>query len=369
MVKSTWGVVIAAVIAVGCGGSDPSSIASGLDNPLALMVSGGKLFWLEDATNGNGENQANSKIQSMPTTGGTPTTVLTQAYLDGNLATDGTKLYFSYTMPNDMTSTIASCGLDGSNVTTLATNVYVQSESDYSEMFVVNGTVYVMAQPCASSSNCSDTLDIEQPYSVSTTGGMAAPLYDLTVSAGPPSTASLGNELAYADTTGAYYSWVQTVDGTATFYFSDANTKIISIPVSSASDLSGFPMPGPGAITEASGTVFYLTSGGSSGGVTLWSVAAGTGTPSMVANFQNQNGGYLVGDANGLYMNNQVASNKPGIFSVTLSGTQTSVYTDNKLALSTSVGNDRIIALDSTNIYWVGGGFNAGQAVIHMQAR
>jgi hypothetical protein len=371
MGKLTCCVVAAGLIAIGCGGSDSTVIASGLNEPLALTVSGGTLFWIEDASNGNGESPANSTIRSMPISGGKPTTLVTQPYLDGNLTTDGTKLYFSYTPPGSQTSTIASCGLDGSNVTTLTTSIFVWGSNAggaFTEMFAVNGTLYVMGQPCNSASSCSDPINTEQPYSVPASGGGSDILYNLPVTA-QPLVVSTGDNLVYADSSGVYYTWLQTVNGVGTYYLSNGNTQITSVPVASITAANGLPLPNVGSLTVVNGTAYYLAKEPSSNGITLFSFGAGGGMPSAVATFQNQNGQYVVGDSNGLYVNNQVASNSPGIYSVSLTGTQKSIYVDNKFAFSTSVGNDRILALDSTNVYWVGGGFNAGQGEIHKLAR
>src|SRR5581483_8570395 len=112
-----------------------------------LTVVGNSLFWIENASSGHGLDASMSVIRTMPITGGTPTTVLSQPHLDGNLASDGSRLYFSYTVtsPN---SVIASCGLDGGNMTTLGSGVQTnlgEEATGETSMRVVNGTLYFAA--------------------------------------------------------------------------------------------------------------------------------------------------------------------------------------------------------------------------------
>jgi hypothetical protein len=363
-----------ALTLMGCPGNDPTTLTSSLNNPISLMVVGDTLFWIEDDTNGTGEDPSKSVIRSMPTKGGTVTTVLTQPHLDGNLTSDGTNLYFSFTIDTNgnAVSTIGSCSLTGGSVNTLTSGTVRtdkgQDANGHTEMFAVNGSLIFKADNVPQSD--ADPV-ISNVYSMPTGGGTPGIISQLP---SPPTAASLVNNLYFADSTGAYFSWISTPisTGSSTFYFSvippggGEPTNFESIPAASISPSSN--MPGVGQVTEVNGTVFFAFNNLSNGTVELHSVPAAGGSPSTVATYSNESNGFLVGDANGLYLNNSVASNNPGIISVSLSGTATQFYTDQK-ALSTSVGNSRVIAIDSKNVYWVAGGFNGGQGTIHTKAR
>jgi hypothetical protein len=369
------GVLAAATILSGCLGSDATELASGLNSPASLIVVGDKLFWIDDDALGSGLD-GNSSIQSMPITGGKPTIVLSQHYLDGNLASDGTLLYFSYSDPiaTATTSVIASCGLDGSNVKTLsAGSVYLHfNENTYHTtwMSIVNGTLYFQGEPPTTTNPLLTNI-----YSMSATGGTPGIISALP--AGTPAPVSESTTFYFADSTGVYFQWeeVQTDNTQSSFNLSSIglgggspNTYFTVTLGQVASTLTN-PMPPAAGVAQANGTLYFLTSiDNSSDSVSLKSVSATGGSASTVATFAKQNGTFLVADANGMYMNNTVNSNNPGIFKVSTSGQQTSIYTDQK-AFSTSVGNDRVLALDSKNVYWVAGGFNAGQGSIHAKAR
>ena len=62
-------------------------------------------------------------VMSVPKSGGSVTTLVTNANLNGYLASDGTSLYFAATDSNSGLTEIDKAGLDGSNVTPLATGL------------------------------------------------------------------------------------------------------------------------------------------------------------------------------------------------------------------------------------------------------
>jgi hypothetical protein len=190
-----------------------------------------------------------------------------------------------------------------------------------------------------------------------------------------PTDASGVENVFVANNSGVFFSWldVQNSNGASNTMLSQIAAgggmpdNYIAVPTSSL-NATNLPIPSGANLAVVGSTVFFLTGDPTSNAIVLNSVAVSGGTPSAVATFTNHSSDYLVGDSNGLYMNQSVASNKSGIFAVTLGGTATSFYAD-PLAFSTSVGNDRSLALDATNLYWVAGGFNAGQGTIHAKAR
>jgi hypothetical protein len=168
-----------------------------LPDPInALTIVGANLYWV-DLTHG---------IMKLPVTGGTPTMVLSDASIDGNLATDGTLLYFTSTPMGATASTLMSVGLSGSGETTLATGFIAANNTGLvgttasvsslaTQLFVVGGQAYLNALITAGG-NARETI-ISIPTSA---GGTATDLF-----------ASLSNsavgiqDLAWADSSGLYF--------------------------------------------------------------------------------------------------------------------------------------------------------------------
>jgi hypothetical protein len=361
--------ILAAAVLGACG-PDPTTLASGLSNPSALLVNGSTLYWINDP------GAADSSIQSIPITGGKVTTVLSQAGLDGNLATDGTKLYFSSSASNS--SVIASCGLDGSGVTTLNSTLQTNAlpTNEVSAMFVADGTIYVAAELASGVcvAVCDGPIPVTSPgpfiFSIPAAGGnatVAVPMPETT----NPMTATGLSTLYRVDSTGIYYSALTTpADPTGAY------TSVYALSFSGGAPATLYTVnygasqtiPPAGGLTVINGTAYFLSATRSSSNETLLSVSATGGTATTVATYSNQTSTYLVGDANGLYVDNEVQSNSPGIFSATLSGTETS-YVGSQHTLSTSVGQERVMVVDSQNVYWFAGGFNSGQGTVHAKAR
>ncbi|MHB8418665.1 MAG: hypothetical protein ACYDCL_11345 [Myxococcales bacterium] len=364
-------VFLAASALSACAPGDPTTLASGLTDPNSLTVNDGTIFWINSA------RHSDSSIQSVAATGGKVTTVLSQANLDGNLATDGTSLYFSFPAANGSTSVISSCGLDGSNVQQLTSAVQVETPSKLvSVLFAQGGTVYVAATvppPGICVFNCGTPFPVlsEGPFiwSLPSSGGTPVIAVPMPVTA---THVELLGTLYRVDSSGIYYSSTSGDIPTG-----NQKIEIHSIALSggspatlwSVSETGPMPYPpGGGGLTVAGDSAFWLADNFQTSDVELLSAPTAGGSPSTIQTYHNQMSTYLAGDSNGLFIDQEIQSNDPGIFSVSLSGTATS-YVQSAHAFSTSVGSERQMVVDSTNVYWVAGGHNGGQATVHAKAR
>jgi hypothetical protein len=341
------------------GGTDPTQLAGGLTDPQSLIVAGSKLFWVE------GQGTATSVIKSIPAAGGSVTTVVTTANLAGDLASDGTSLYFGILNSTTNKGEIDSAGLDGSGQKPLTTTIAgwsgPTSQNGASDLFVVNGTLYFPGDPTGAG-----VLVVE---SMPTSGGTPTGLF----SASSTSADTVLETLFGADSSGVTIAFGQvslsTGMGSSNFgvvpLAGGAPSMLLSVPTAMATT-TPFVNTG-GGVVDVGGQLTYLSSVSSTNEVFVEKVAAAGGTPSQIADLKPWSAGWLVADANGIYVDQSIASDAPGIYTVSSTGS-TTLFEAAQVA-SVTTGHARELVLDATHLYWIAGGFNGGQATVHAKAR
>jgi hypothetical protein len=297
----------------------------------SLLLTGGTLFWV------NGQNQAGGMIQSVATSGGTPSAVLTAANLQGDLATDGTKLYFTALTTGSDTFEIDAIGLDGSGQTTLASGLELVSETGQaSHLFVVGSSAYVaILDP--------DT-GVTTVVSVPLDGG--APSSGLVTGLGPGTgdTFSQLTELVDVDPSGIYFTY------TASSVVSFGYVPLTGGAYQTVTSASGNPVGGDFFIAD--GKAYFLVDRFPNTVLTLLTSPASPTT--ALATYMEQSGTALVGDSLAAYALSNSGDNA-GVYRVDLS-----TYTETSL-LNTSSGTEplptqNLGALDQTSVYFVAGG-------------
>ena len=121
-----------------------------------------------------------------------------------------------------------------------------------------------------------------------------------------------------------------------------------------------------GGIAVVGSDVVYLTSVPGSNEVHISSVPLAGGTPTAIADLKPWAATWLAADGSGIYVDQSLASDAPGIYSVGKNGTLTLFQA---AGASAGTANPRDFAMDANNLYWVAGGSNAGQASVYAKAR
>ena len=310
---------------------------------LSLTVAGSNLYWID------GQAKTGGKIETVPITGGTPKPVVTSANLAGQLATDGTKLYYIATLPTPGTCSLGICGyeldsvgFDGTGQTTIF-QFYAAVGGGYaSNLFVVGANAYFPGKLHAA-----DPPNVIVEPLVGGTPTYLAP--------GLAATPGFVVDLPYVDASGAYFE-----------YENNAAPKGLSlgyVPLTGGAstdiyDPVGYDNYGAifwgGDFTGKSGSAYFVEN---TGGVmppyagALMKVTA-PGQATKVAGTVGDSPG-LIGDANGAFLLENGGGGDSGIFRIDLAtGAVTPFYT----SMITSP-SDQIMALDAQNLYFATPGY------------
>jgi hypothetical protein len=308
-----------------------TSVAGGMANLQSLLVTGSNLYWV------NGQNTAGGMIQSVPTAGGTPTAVLTAANLQGDLATDGTKLYFTALTAGADTFEIDSIGLDGSGQTTLASGLQLLSELGLSShLFVVGSSVYAATEDPGTG--------LSTVIAVPLMGGAASSGLVTGLGPGPNNTFSGLRELVDVDPSGIYFTYVAA--GVITFGY----VPLTGGAYQTVTSASGNPVGGDFFITG--GNAYFLVD--QSLNTVLTELTSATAPTTALATYMAQAGTALVGDSMAAYALSNYGNNA-GVYRIDLS-----TYAETSL-LNISSGTEPLPspslgALDGTSVYYVAGG-------------
>lgn len=288
----------------------------------SLIVVGSTLYWVADATG----------IMSMPITGGTVTTVVNDGNVTGNLASDGTSLYFDINAGQSGGQNIESVSLTGTGLQTLASNVSTKpmASGDVGDhFFVVNGTLYAGTGI--------------GPLAIPTAGGSS----NLIISSGSEM------ELLWVDSSGAYLSSSFGWNGGPGVGFYDvplpATPGSMATPTLLATPSTSLALiyPWAGDFAVVGGAAYYVDGGQSS--ATLYKAPVPSGPGTMVASLPGLLNAALVADANGAFvLEGQVTTD---IYRIDLSTGATTPFVPSKKALD---GNPVSLtkALDAHNLYY-----------------
>lgn len=281
--------------------------------------------------------------------------------LAGDLASDGTSLYFGILGPQN-TGEIDSAGMDGSGEAVLTTGIGgwdgKTSQNGTTDLFVVNGVLYFPGDD--------DSAPNPAPVVLTMPIGGGAPT---TLFPEVGSTAVYNLETLYrVDASGAYLKY-----GALVLASSMNETALGVVPLgggtpsmlqsATIANLPSTPLSDTGGgLTVVGGTITFVgLDSNSPNQVFLESVpAAGGPAPTQVGLLDPWSGVYLVGDASGMYIDQTIVQDTPGIYSLSPSGTPT---------LFVSAGGVSQLALDAENVYWIEGGITGGPGSVHAKAR
>jgi hypothetical protein len=305
-----------------------------------LTLVGSNLYWIDS------QGSSTAAIKSVPTTGGTVTTVLADPTLDQNLTTDGTLLYFTWTS----TTADASAGLepseldsikvDGTGRTSLVTGFSTQTanhQDPASELFLAGGNFYFVAA----------STDGNPQLESAPLAGTSSP----TVVVAYPTQGQV-LDLAYADSTGVYFTLQTITPGSINFSWIPLTANPTPVTLYSGGGIGSF-YPTAGQMAVVGNTLYFPVSPGVAGGsptVTFYTSSlppTGAATALGSANAGTQVSG-MIGDSQGLYA--FATGTGAGIYTINpTTGAHTSVDTG-----SAEFGdqNGEIRALDSKNLYF-----------------
>ena len=261
----------------------------------------------------------NNAIVSVPTTGGTPTTIVSQpsaGAIDGTLATDGTHLYFG--ADSGGTATMLSTDGTGGNQQTVATGLTVSAP-----MLYLGGKLYAEGIVNQGSPSI---------LQIPTSGGSPVPIV-------APTTSSF--LLLYVDTSGVYFDG----DASPTFstdYVSFANAGTTSTLFTT---MTNGTSSAAGLLTVG-GTAYFVNSvEGSNDFTANLYKSTGGAMGTMVAMYPGVDPIAFIGDANGAFLFGSSSGTKPGVYKVDLgSGTATMWGTGQP---------KQGAALDAKNVYFI----------------
>jgi hypothetical protein len=332
-----------------------SQLAAFADPVNALTIVGSNLYWV-DLSHG---------IMTLPVTGGTPTMVLSDASIDGNLATDGTLLYFTSTPMGTTASTLMSVSLSGSGETTLASGFAAPNShsgsigtasvsSLASQLFVVGGQAYLNATIRLGGVNPRETI-----ISIPTAGG------------GTPTDlfASLSNvevgvqDLAWADSSGLYFENDGGDIGTGSLVFlgyaplTGGTISQLWVPTSAYVMGATYFEPVGGELAISGGSAYFIArphgeeTPATLTSLTFFGAPPPTGPAAAVQTYPSEAVCGVVSDAHGMYMleDGDPSSQNGAIFTVDPStGAQTLAYTPDFNGYVTPYTN----VLDAQNLYF-----------------
>jgi len=317
-------------------------IASGLNDPADLAVSGSTLLLSDNAPQGSDQSVPNAgSIERVPVAGGTPSEVVGSLYAPGAIAVDGSNLYW-LDMDASFDVQIKKANLDGSSPSVLATLGDSASVDQDTRLFAVNDTLYWG----------DDSLGV---MSLPTSGGSPTQLI-------APS-ALFGGPLVAAGSTGLV--WTEG-DGSNTLLRHAALDGTGAATLTTfATGLDGVIYPAAVGVDGTNLVWFQVERSGGDDVSSLYEVALTGGTPTKVLDYDGEVDAMAV-DANGIYFHDDVAETE-AVYKVT--GSTSAIFHSAPNKLTTSANNQRSLRLDAANLYWVSGGFNGGQAALHKKAR
>ena len=317
---------------------------------LGLTVAGANLYWVDGQSKGG-------KIETVPVTGGTPKTVLASDHLTGDLATDGTRLYYLALVPSPQPMMcpqglgpciyeLDAVGFDGTGQTQITQFAAGTAHaSPASELFVVGANAYF-----GGVANFGDL-----PPSVMTvplTGG--TPTYAVGgLPSLPNSEVGFVVDLMRVDASGIYFLYNDTLQ-TQAF----GNVPIAGGTVATLAHPAGnpaYPESWAGAFTTVGGTAYWVEN--IAGTPTppfagaLMKAAPPSGPGSKVGATVGENAG-LIADAKGAYLLENGAG-EAGIFAIDLGTAAVTPFVSGALAAP----SDQITALDAQNLYFATPGY------------
>ena len=319
---------------------DDSIIATTLSNPTALTVVGQTLFWIERDLSGNGLG-----IKSVGLGGGTPASVVTSPGLDGNLASDGTSLYFTGPIEEASAfSTVLKCDLDGSGLTTLTQGQFSTGPTSVNQLFLVGGTLYFQSTIAGTPGPTTILSGAPTPVPIPAPGAMTA--------------------LYWADPSGLYFGMqdheTHLLDYETAPLAGNTNNDLFNTPDATVS---------PAGLAVVNGEVYIATwTGGTSRSSTVLKLTAATpadgGAVTPLASLPNWTTSSIAADANGMYLSQVLYSNAPGVYAMSMTTGATTLVKEDPSASAYG------IALDATNVYWLEQtSRDTGQATLHAKAR
>jgi hypothetical protein len=318
------------------GGSSPggveTTLATGLGGVASLLEIGNSLFWVDVSAN---------KVMSVPTTGGTPSAIVSApsgGALGGQLGTDGTLLYFAETANG--ATTMASSSQTGSNQQVVASGFTLNGFYAGLPMFYQAGNLYVVG------SSPQGILQIPTNGSEADGGTMPSAI----VAGQGQGSLSLGGIL-WLDASSIYFNYLDGSIQGETQYAPFANPGNPSTIYS----VMGNSQVLPGTVVVVGGTAYFMGTTVVAGmtatyTATLYKSAAGA-MATMVTTYNNQQPGAFVADANGAYA--VMGGGSPGVYSIDLS-TGTEKLFDMSTAAQTT-DTESTAVLDSKNLYFVSG--------------
>jgi hypothetical protein len=268
------------------------------------------------------------------TTGpGTPTAVYTATGVDGNLASDGTSLYFAFN-PGFGADQINAVTLTGTGLHTVATaavgdfafnNNYGSAQS----MFFSSGNLFIVASEPGGL--------IEVPTSGADADG--------------------GATITAIDSTATYIDWV---DATEIYYGNSTGLQYATIANLGSPTTVSFPVtltPGSvslGGVAVVNGTAYVPVSSNTGIGTyssQLYKSTAGGAATAVGSTLTGMDVRDIAADSNGAYVIAYNDSTVKGIYGVNLTtGAQTSADTSSNAATAQTE-----YALDAHNLYFVSG--------------
>ncbi len=312
-------------------GGVETTLATGLSSVSSLIEVGSNLFWVDVNSN---------KLMSEPITGGTPTAVVSMPItgtLNGQLATDGTLLYFAETQFN--ATTMYSSSPTGTNQQAVAAGFTLNTFYGSPGMFYVAGNLYVLG------SSPGGILQIPTNGSEAD-GGMMPNVIEPAQGAG---SFNLGSIL-WIDASGVYWNYADgSISGETDYAPLATGTPSTLVTV------TGNTQYLPGSLAVVGGTAYFMGTTIMAGmtatyTATLYKSAAGA-MGSMVATYANQQPGAFVADASGAYA--VMGGGSPGIYSINLSTGAQTLFDMSTAAQTASPQNAAL--LDAKNLYYVSG--------------
>lgn len=301
----------------GSNGGDPTIIITNLTDPQDLALDGSNLYW----SNGG----AAGSIQKAPLAGGTPTAIVPTVANPHAIAVEGSSIY--WLAGDSGSATLSKANLDGSGVTVLAQG---QDPDQDTRLFVINGNAYWG--------------DTDGVHMVPVAGGNVTTV--VTVTAGGP--------LLAADSSGLYYRSIDLSGGGWNINHANLDGTNAALVFNGGTSFQGLALAGS--------TLYWVSQDSSTSTINSTPAAGGSTTPVATYSDDAQD---IAADGSGIYFSDRSGGDN-GVYKVS-GGSTTLVQGDT--AISTESGNERLLRLDGSNLYWVGGGFNASQAVLHKTAR
>jgi len=304
----------------GSGGVE-TTLASGLAAVASFMEIGSTLYWADPSA---------SKIYSLSTAAaGTPTTIYAQAGVDGNLATDGTRIYFG-NHPSFGFDQIQAISLTGANPTTVAAGFSLNTDYNGEAMFYATGNLFIAGSSPAGI--------LEIPTNGADEDG--------------------GTQPGVIEQSGSYILWV---DSTEIYYGTSSAAYYAPLATGTPSTIytpTGTGNPSVSALTVVGGTAYFLgtvvTAGSTASYTATLYTSVGGATGTSIATYDGEEANAIAADSAGAFV--LAGGAKAGIYSVNLStGAQTSF----DVSSTAQANNTGQYAMDSKNLYFISGP-NAG---------